>query len=276
MSETGLSREDLVALKQREPLFYFADLLLPEPLRQTAQVLHAFHGELNALAAKSTGSMVGQIRFQWWSEVIDGDRLAEAQSHPMASELSRLVRDGTFDSAMLTRKVEAHIFDLYHDPMPDNEAFEAWSGETRSVLFQQLGATLGQVSGPLADACGHAGVALGYADILLNLPRHRASGRRFLPSDLLASHDFDDDAWFGAPGAEHVNVVKAAAQVGLGHVDKARAALKLCPDEMRQFFSVMSAVRAILIKYGRSDARVFEAPLNIGQLKLQWLLMRGF
>ncbi|EFL90372.1 squalene/phytoene synthase family protein [Ahrensia sp. R2A130] len=275
MTALSLGREYLGSLKQREPLFYFADLLLPEPLRGTAQVLHAFHGELNALAAKSTEPMVGQIRFQWWQEVIEGGRDNEAKSHPLASQLLLGVQSGVFDPQMLTRKIEAHIFDLYHDPMPDFPAFEVWCGETRSVLFQQLLATDRAVDGAYADACGHAGVALGYADVLSSLPLHRAAGRRFLPTELLQQHELPENDWFSAPDRLHVDVIRAAALLGLSHLDKALTALAACPSDIRPLFSPLSPLRSTLDMLSKAGTDAFEKPWRLSQLRMQWQLFRG-
>lgn len=275
MTGLELGGEDLAVLKQRESLLYFADLLLPEPLRGTAQVLHTFHGELNALAAKSTEPMVGQIRFQWWREVIEGERDSEASSHPLASQVLRGVRSGVFDPQMLTRKIEAHVFDLYHDPMPDFEAFETWCGETRSVLFQQLVATENTVEGAYADACGHAGVALGYADVLAALPANRASGRRFLPTDLLLRNKLAQSDWFATPEMNHVDVVRDAAALGLYHTDKAVAALAQCSKEIRPIFAPLAPLRSAFKGVSKAGRGAFESPFRLSQLRMQWQLFRG-
>jgi len=219
--------------------------------------------------------MVGQIRFQWWREVVEGQRDSEAQSHPLASQLLELVRSGILSGEMLTRKIEAHVFDLYHDPMPDTETFEAWCGETRSVLFQQLAAQNNSVEGALADVCGHAGVAFGYADVLSDLPMHCVAGRRFLPGDLLQTNGLSDEQWFSSDNPVRSDVAKAAAHVGIGHVEKALTALQSCDPALRPLFAPLSPVKFMLEMASKAGGDAFVTPVRLGQLRLQWLLFRG-
>ena len=132
--------------------------------------------------------MAGQVRLQWWTEVIQGSRAEEATGHPVARALLATIAAHDLPRSSFEAKLEAHIFDLYNDPMGNRTDFEAYCGETRSCLFQWAALVAGiEAQRALADASGHSGVATGIVSVLENMARYHSVGQVFVPADLLAA-----------------------------------------------------------------------------------------
>ena len=61
--------------------------------------------------------MPGEIRLQWWREVLLGERPGEAAAHPVASALLETISRLGFGSRTLAELIEARRFDIYDEPM---------------------------------------------------------------------------------------------------------------------------------------------------------------
>ena len=91
----AVSQEDLAHCQNLVRLYtrdqYLADLLLPPTLRSDLTVLHAFHAAIVEAINQVTEPMAGEIRLQWWRDVIKGDRAGEAAGHPVARSLLSVI-----------------------------------------------------------------------------------------------------------------------------------------------------------------------------------------
>ena len=77
----------------------------------------------------------GEIRLQWWSEVLRGERAGEASANPVASALLTVIERYRLASAKLTALIDARCFDLYDDPMARLTDLEAYASKTSSALI---------------------------------------------------------------------------------------------------------------------------------------------
>jgi phytoene synthase len=173
-------------LKQGDPDRYLACLFSPDQHRWALAALYAFNLEIARTAEIVSDPLIGDIRLQWWRDVLRGERRGEALAHPVAAPLLAAIERYRLPINPLENLIEARSFDLYHDPMGPLTVLEGYCGETASVLFRLACLVLAD-GGPLgnADLAGHAGVAYGITGILKNIPWHSARGQIFLPSDTL-------------------------------------------------------------------------------------------
>ena len=61
--------------------------------------------------------LAGEIRLQWWSEVVAGGRGEEAGANPVAAALLMAMERHGLSADALSDLIDAHRFDLYDDPM---------------------------------------------------------------------------------------------------------------------------------------------------------------
>ncbi len=146
---------------------YLTVLFSPEDRRAALAALYAFNLETARVRDLVSEPMPGEIRLQWWREVVTGEREGEGRQHPVGAALLDAKEAHGLSAKALANLVEARIFDLYNDPMPDRASLEGYLGETASALFQLSALILDADTGAkAAEAAGHAGVAYGISGLL--------------------------------------------------------------------------------------------------------------
>src|ERR1700752_2583094 len=116
---------------------YLATLFAPAGKRGPLLALYAFNAEIASVRERAREPMAGEIRLQWWRDVLNGERSGEAAANPVTAAILDTI--GRFDlpRAPLLDLIEAHSFDFYDDPMPTLAALEAYGRKTSSALFAQ-------------------------------------------------------------------------------------------------------------------------------------------
>ena len=66
---------------------YLATLFAPAEHRDALFALYAFNVEIARVRDLAREPMPGEIRLQWWREVLSGERDGEAAAHPVAAAL---------------------------------------------------------------------------------------------------------------------------------------------------------------------------------------------
>ncbi|MDX3810024.1 MAG: squalene/phytoene synthase family protein, partial [Bosea sp. (in: a-proteobacteria)] len=139
---------------------YIATLYAPEARRHGLFALYAFSLEIARVRALVSEPLPGEVRLQWWRDLLEGQPNGEVQAHPVAAALLDTVKRYRLPIAPLTGLIDARTFDLYDDPMPSLRDLEGYAGETASALIQLAGLVLSpEAAAASADAAGHAGVA---------------------------------------------------------------------------------------------------------------------
>src|SRR5436190_1329216 len=133
--------------------------------------------------------MPGEIRLQWWRDVLSGERAGEAAANPVAGALLDSIARFNVPAAPLLDLIEAHAFDLYDDPMPTFATLEGYARETESTIFEMAArSVVGNNNGALAPAAEHAGIATALTGLLRSFARHAARRQIYLPVELLDRH----------------------------------------------------------------------------------------
>ena len=241
---TGDTDFVLRTLKELDRGKYLACLYLPGNIRTEIATLWAFNAEISRIPDLVSEPLPGEIRLQWWRDLIkSGDN---AGSGPLARSLIAVIEKHNLPRESFHIYLEAKIFDLYQDPMPDTGTFEGYLGETVSGIFQNAALIAGaERNAELAEASGHAGMALGIASLLMEAAKHRARGRSFFPLDLLQQHGLDGGkgeaggglAWLVEPvGQGHISCVASLLDLALQHLSKARLVLPRLAKPVRPVF----------------------------------------
>jgi phytoene synthase len=172
--------------------------------------------------------------------------------------------------------IEARIFDLYDDPMPDGGALEAYLGHTRGTPVQLACLILaGGADARSGTAAGHAAMATGLAWMVRNLPKHAARGQSYIPAGLLARHGVSVDALREAGQEEEKRAVLAElAALTRRHLADTRAALEPLPRALYPAFAPCALVEPIL-KRSTHAADPFREFSELSPFVQQWRIWRG-
>ena len=262
--------------RQHDRDLYLADLLLEGETRSAAMVLHAFHGEMIHVAANTREPMAGEIRLQWWREVLLGERATEAQGNPLARALLHVIGEHKLPVTAFVEKVDAHIFDLYQDPMESWPMVEGYCGATRSILFQLLALIDGhEVSAKLADASGHAGMAIGLCTIIERAAHHRARGQKYIPPVDIGSANPQASMDPTDIDSTHLASIDAVLDRAQDHYDKAIAAISALDRPVRTTFLPLSVIPYYLQRQRTHRTKVLSGLPGTQQWRKQWILWRA-
>jgi len=164
--------------------------LAPRQYRDDLIVLAAFLGEIARIPRLVSEPQLGEIRLQWWHDEIerfgDGDGgLAALTGHPLADALGGVVARRRLSKHLLLEAVDARVFELYADPLQDEDALARYLAGTEGAGFRLTAAILGVVdlerATPVQAVLVAAGEALGLTRALLALPFHLSRGHTPFP-----------------------------------------------------------------------------------------------
>ncbi|MCX7899152.1 MAG: squalene/phytoene synthase family protein, partial [Methylocystis sp.] len=178
-------------LRERDRDLWLACLFAPRGARKHIHAIHAFALELADVSAKVSQPLLGEMRLRWWTDALEGAGAQAgegARAHPVADALLDTAERFNLPRNEFITLADAHIVDLYDDPLPTVAALEDYCRTTVAAPLRWSGRILGaDLSAPGASAFDDAGVALGITRILCALPQN-ADGQTFLPTDALARH----------------------------------------------------------------------------------------
>ena len=97
---------------------YLAALFAPAGRRDALFSLYAFSAEISRIRELAREPMPGEIRLQWWREVLMGERVGEAAAHPVAIALLETISRHNLARERLVKLIEARRFDIYDEPWP--------------------------------------------------------------------------------------------------------------------------------------------------------------
>lgn len=257
MSETARHVTEVV--RDADPDRYLAALYAPQDRRDDLLALYAFNAEIASVRDRISEPLPGEIRLQWWRDVLaSGAGPEAAQGHPVAEALLAAIERHHLPVETLLAYLDARIFDLYDDPMPSRTDLEGYCGETACAVIQLSAMMLDPASAAQsASLAGHAGCAQAIAGLLRLLPIHRARGQCYLPADMLAAAGTTREAILA--GEDRAAIVRAVAAMGaLGRehlVAFERQAGGLAPTLRPAYLPVAMAGTYL----GRVERRPFEA-----------------
>lgn len=269
-------RHNLDLLREGDRERYLTVLFAPEDKRPALAALYAFNLEIARVRDVVSEPMPGEIRLQWWRDVLSGERDAEGRQHPVGEALLAAVKDYNLPLVAFANYLEARIFDLYNDPMPSRGDLEGYLGETSSILFQMSAQILNDGKDPhCSDAAGHAGVAYGISGLLRLTPLHRARQQVFVPADMLGAVGADAERWVKAEDRQMTGrVVSALVALGREHLAEAEAQLKSVDTMLKPAFLPLSITKPVFDRAQKAGAGVIENPPVLSPLGVQWRYLK--
>ena len=277
MSETTSANEALClrTLQETDRDRYLASLLTPADRRAAVVALYAYNAEIARVRDVVREPLPGEVRLQYWRDLLQGSAHGETAANPAAAELLRAVQTWRLPIAPLVAMADARIFDLYDDPMETTAMFEGYAGETAASLIQLVSLVLdANAAEAAADRAGHAGVALSVAGAILLMPIHRARGQVYLPTQILTSVGLDRDAFLAAEADDRLTAaIQAFAGFGLDHLRKARAAGPI-PKSLVAAYLPATLAEPVLKRAAKSGRDCLTTDVRPPQWRRQLSMMR--
>ena len=144
---------------------YASTLFLPSVHRRPMLAIYAFNVEISRVRDQVSQPLPGQMRLQWWTDLLAGHDHGGIEGNPVASELMWTIRTWRLPVERLAQLIIEHEFDLYNDPMPSLSALEGYANDTASTLFMCCARILVRPSEAIDHVARHAGLAYGMVDV---------------------------------------------------------------------------------------------------------------
>jgi phytoene synthase len=255
---------------------FLATLFAPAEHRAALFALYAFNVEITRVREVAREPVAGEIRLQWWSDVLGGAGRGEVEAYPEAAALRASMTRYRLPAERLEALIAARRFDLYDEPMATLAELESYADGASSTLVALAAQVLNRGDEPdIAALSHHAGIAQAIAGLLRAFPVHAARGQLFVPLEILERH-----------GARRQDVAsgQATPQLRAALADlrgRARAHLRQAQDRiMTASPAIMPAFLPIALAgptLARMERRDYDpfVPVEIAPWRRQWLIWRA-
>jgi phytoene synthase len=269
MAEAADHCAELVRIADRDR--YVASLFAPAEHRGGLYALYAFNSEMARVRDVAREPLPGEIRLQWWSEVLRGERGGEARANPVAAALLSSVAQYRLQPDKLIDLIEARRFDLYDEPITTLAELESYASKTSATLFALAAQMLcGTGCEFIAEPAGQAYAMVG---VLRALPLHAARRQLYLPLEVLERHAIKAADIYAGRTSLGLNAAAAdLRQLARRYLAAVRGGLTALPHDALPAFLPLALAGPALDGLDRSDAL---APAELAPWRRQWLIWRA-
>jgi phytoene synthase len=258
---------------------YLATLFAPADVRDALLAIYAFNIEITRVRDVAREPMPGEIRLQWWREVLSGERDGEAASHPVAAVLMASLKQHAIAPDRLSAIVDAHTFDLYDEPMPTLDDLDNYAVMTQSALLDIAVDMLGGGGSDVMMLIRQAGIASTITGVLTGLARHAARRQLFVPLEVLDRHGADrEDLFAGKVTDQLKSALGELRRHARRHLAAAKSEMDYAPPEAIQPILPALLPLALVEPSLRPMERRGYEPFDVqplSGLRRQWLLWRA-
>ncbi|PWT88311.1 MAG: phytoene/squalene synthase family protein [Proteobacteria bacterium] len=264
--------ENLVRAADRDR--FLSTLFAPGEHRAALFALYAFNIEITRVREVAHGPLAGEIRLQWWRDVIGGEGRGEISAHPVASALLAAIARYRLPSELLTALVDARQFDLYDEPMATLAALERYAEDVASGLIALAARVLAAgEEAPIAAIAREAGLAHALTGLLQAFAAHTARGQLYVPMEVLQRHGVDrNDVQSLRPSAALRAALAELRAQARRHLAAAQQAFATTPSAFVPALLPVAMVGPTLARMERGDAF---APIEFAPWRRQWVIWRA-
>ncbi|MGH6811593.1 MAG: phytoene/squalene synthase family protein [Methylocella sp.] len=263
-------------LRREDKDRWLASLFAPRERRRHIHALYAFSLEAARVHEIVSEPLLGEIRFQWWRDALDGKNEGDAKANPVAAALLDTIARFELPKAPLRELIVARGSCLYGDMIESIKALESYTEATCSNLLRLAALILDGAEAAASDAALHAGIAYGITGLMRALPWHCARGQVFVPAGILQAHGASRDDF--AAGNASEGVVAALADLrarARAHLDIFYAKLPGLPDNSRPAFLPACLCEPYLRLMEKPGYDPFKTVIELPQWRRQWSLWRA-
>jgi phytoene/squalene synthetase len=256
---------------------YLTVLAAPGAAAADLAVLYAFNLELALVRDSVTEPMLGQIRFQWWREAIDGILAGQPRRHAVVTALAELMARRKLGRAHFDRMIDARERELIDPPPATLAGLESYADDTSGSLLSLAADAAGleaEAVRDLARAVGIAVALIGTARATLHLAQRQ---RRMIPDEVVAATGLSVDRLFTLKPqpalASAIERLCTTARAHLAAAHRMQAPAALLPALRIGTLAKRQLVRLERARYDLFDPKSIEnAPLDLWRLMARRLL----
>ena len=251
---------------------YLAALFAPADRRGALFSLYAFGIEISRIRDLAREPMPGEIRLQWWREVLEGERAGEAMANPVAASLLATSARHRLMTAKLIELVETYRFDIYDEPMPTWAVLQSYASKTAGAIFDYATRILGEAS---EENAIEAGQVQTIAHVIALLPRHATRRQLFLPLDMLRQYGAEPDDVFAMRPSSALRTVLAEFRLrARRHLTRLAEMSADIPEKVWPAFLSLAPLRPWLNAMERTAYQPFQPP-ELPAWRAQWRIWRA-
>jgi NADH dehydrogenase [ubiquinone] 1 alpha subcomplex assembly factor 6 len=280
LAEQGSSLAALVRRHDRDR--YQTALFAPAARREALLALYAFNYEIARVRETVTQPMLGQIRLQWWREVLDAAFAgAPPRNHPVAVALTAAIREAGLDREPFDQLIDTRERDLAAEPPASLGVLEDYAAGSSAPLVRLALEGLGAWHPAVEDTARQVGIGYALAGLLRAMPFHARAGRSYVPAELAERAGLDPADYAAGRGTPAMRAVaREIADAAARHLRAAREGRAAVPRSA--IAALLPAVVAdrFLIRLQRTQYDPFAPalaapdPLQVWRLALARLLNR--
>ncbi len=256
---------------------FLATLFAPADRRPALHALHAFDIETARVRALARQPLPGEIRLQWWRDVLHGERADEARANPVAAALLDTVAARALPREPLLELIDARAFDLYDEPMQTLTQLEAYCGSTSGNIFASAAHILDPGAHPATvDLAVRAGIAVAVTALLRTFALHASRRQLYLPLDVLERHAVHAEDIYAARNSPGVLAALAGMrEQARRHMRAADAPDALVSPSALPAILPVALVPLYLDRMERPGYDPFRTAIEVPQWRRQWALWRA-
>lgn len=253
---------------------YLAALFAPANKRDDLFALYAFSAEISRVRDLAREPIPGEIRLQWWREMLLGERAGEAAANPVAAALLETLARHALPAEPLANSIEAHRFDIYDDPMSTVGDLYSYASRTAGAVFTYAVRIL--AGEPAVTALAEeAGQAQTIANILALLPHHAVRRQLYVPLEILHQYGAQAEDIFAMRTTAELRAALAELRLrARRHLAHITAAGEMIPESARPAFLSLAPLHGWLVAMERTDYDPFNPP-DVAQWRRQWRIWRA-
>jgi len=250
---------------------FLATLFAPAEKRGPLFALYAFNAEIASVRERAREPMPGEIRLQWWRDVINGERAGEAAANPVAAALTDTIARFSLPRPSLVGLIEAHAFDLYDDPMPTFDALEGYVRHSTATVFNLAAQICGE---PAGEASEQAGLAYGIVALLRSVALHASRRQLFVPLEALDATT-PGHIFAGQASPELITALGTLHAQARQSFEAFEALLPQLSATTMSAFLPVALVPGYLSVMEQPGYDPFRSDPNVPQWRRQWVLWRA-
>jgi 15-cis-phytoene synthase len=254
---------------------YLATLFAPAERRGALYALYAFNLEVARVREVAREPLAGEIRLQWWTDVLNAVRHGEVAANPVAAALMATISAYALRPERLAAVIDVRRFDLYAEPMRTLAELESYAEGASSSVIAMAAQILAGGGEDIAPLARHAGIAHAVAGLLKAFAIHIGRGQLFIPLEVLARHGTDGLGAAQTPATPQLRAAMAELRkTARNHLLAAQQLMSSAPPAVLPALLPLALAGPTLDRMEQRGYDPFR-PVELPQWRRQWLIWRA-